>query len=52
VVDKKRDLAYFNAFIRPPLFRRVKSSVKKIIPKKVDEAITPFLSRLQKRIRG
>jgi hypothetical protein len=51
VVNELRDLAYFNAFIRPPLFRRVKSSVKKMIPKKVDEAITPLLSKLQKRMR-
>jgi len=52
VVDEVRDLAYFNAFIRPPLFRRVKSSIKGMLPKKVDNAITPFLSRLQRRLGG
>jgi len=50
VVDKDRDLAYFNAFVRPPLFRRVKSGVKELIPKPVDDAITPFFSKLQKRL--
>ncbi|MCB9163490.1 MAG: nucleotide-diphospho-sugar transferase [Flavobacteriales bacterium] len=49
VVDTVRDLAYFNAFIRPPLFRRVKDSIKGILPEKVDRAITPFFSKLQKR---
>lgn len=52
VVDEERDLAYFNAFIRPPLFRRIKSTVKQMIPKRVDKAITPFLSKLQKRLGG
>lgn len=52
VVDELRDLAYFNTFIRPPLFRRVKSGVKSLLPKPVDEAITPLLSKLQKRIGG
>ena len=52
VVDELRDLAYFNTFIRPPLFRRVKSTVKSLLPKPVDEAITPFLSKLQKRLGG
>ncbi|MBL7954117.1 MAG: nucleotide-diphospho-sugar transferase [Flavobacteriales bacterium] len=52
VVDELRDLAYFNTFIRPPLFRRVKSTVKNLLPKPVDEAITPFLSKLQKRLGG
>lgn len=50
VVDGDRDLSYFNTFIRPPLFRRVKSGVKNLLPRPVDEAITPFLSRLQRRI--
>ncbi|HNR54159.1 MAG TPA: nucleotide-diphospho-sugar transferase [Flavobacteriales bacterium] len=49
VVDMARDLAYFNAFIRPPLFRRVKDSIKGLLPEKVDRAITPFFSKLQKR---
>lgn len=50
LVDAKRDLAYFNAFIRPPLFRRFRSAVKEMLPRKLDTAITPFLSRLQKRL--
>lgn len=52
VVDAPRDLAYFKAYIRPPLFRRVRSSVKGLLPKKVDEAITPIISKIQKRIGG
>lgn len=50
VVDELRDLVYFNTFIRPPLFRRVKSTVKSLLPRQVDEAITPFLSKLQKKL--
>jgi len=30
----------------------VKSSIKGMLPKKVDNAITPFLSRLQRRLGG
>lgn len=51
-VDKERDLAYFNEFIRPPLFRRVRTTVKGFIPERIDTAITPFVSRLLKRLGG
>lgn len=49
-VDPERNLAYFNAYVRPPAYRRFKSRVKKMIPEKVDKAITPFLSKLQRRL--
>jgi hypothetical protein len=51
-VDQARDLAYFNAFIRPPLFRRVRSKIKVFLPQRVNDAITPFLSRLQRKLGG
>jgi hypothetical protein len=50
VVDKDRDLAYFNSFVRPPLFRRVRTSVKGLIPVRIDSAITPFVSRVLRRL--
>ncbi|MCB0769798.1 MAG: hypothetical protein KDC00_05265 [Flavobacteriales bacterium] len=49
-VDTERNLAYFNAYVRPPLFRRFKSTLKGLLPDAVDEAITPFLSKLQRRL--
>ena len=52
VVDKVRDLAYFNAFIRPSFSRRFRSTVKGFLPDRLDAAITPFVSRLLKRLGG
>ncbi|MCC7502587.1 MAG: hypothetical protein IT229_08670 [Flavobacteriales bacterium] len=49
-IDPDRDLAYFNAYIRRPLFRRIKSAVKGLLPGSLDRAITPALSKLQRRL--
>lgn len=50
VVDALRDLAYFERYIQPSLFRKFKDAVKNLLPDKLDEAITPFLSKVQKRL--
>ncbi len=50
VVDEERDMAYFERYIQPSLFRSFKDAVKSILPSKVDEAITPFLSKVQRRL--
>ena len=36
--------------IQPSLFRKLKDAVKNFLPDKLDEAITPFLSKVQKRL--
>jgi hypothetical protein len=50
VVDAERDMAYFERYIQPSLFRSFKDALKSMLPSKVDEAITPFLSRVQRRL--
>lgn len=50
-IDPARDLAYFDAYVRTPLLRRIKSTVRAWIPGSMDKAITPFLSGLQRRLR-
>lgn len=50
LVDVERDLAYFERYIRPTLFRRVKNRIKNLLPEGMDAAITPFFSRLQKHL--
>lgn len=50
LVDKERDLAYFRRFIRTPYFRRFKNNLKSMLPKKVDNAVTPILSKIQRKL--
>lgn len=50
VVDVERDMAYFEQYIQPSLFRSFKDALKSMLPSKVDEAITPFLSKVQRRL--
>lgn len=50
LVDGERDLAYFERYIQPSHYRRFKNTLKEMLPDKVDEAITPFLSRLQRKL--
>lgn len=49
-VDKERDLIYFRRFIRTPYFRRFKNNLKSLLPKKVDNAVTPILSKIQRKL--
>ena len=49
-IDKERDLVYFRRFIRVPYFRRFKNNLKSLLPKKVDNAITPILSIIQRKL--
>jgi hypothetical protein len=50
VVDAARDLGYFNKFVRPNFFRRFRTAVKSLIPTRVDAAITPYVSKILRRI--
>jgi hypothetical protein len=50
VVDEARDLVYFDRFIRTSNFRLFKNAVKRVLPEQVDKAVTPVLSRIQKRL--
>lgn len=50
VVDLNRDLAYFEGYIQPSLYRRFKDAIKGLLPEKLDEAITPFLSKVQRQL--
>ena len=50
MVDRERDLAYFRRFIRTPFFRRFKNNIKSMLPEQVDNAVTPILSRIQRRL--
>ncbi len=49
-VDEARDLAYFDRFIRTSDYRLFKDAVKGLLPAKVDKALTPVLSRIQRTI--
>jgi hypothetical protein len=41
---------YFDRFIRTSNFRLFKNAVKSVLPEQVDKAVTPVLSRIQKRL--
>jgi len=49
-VDPQRNLAYFNTFVRTPAYRRFKNALKSLLPASLNKAITPALSRLQRRL--
>ena len=50
LVDQERDLAYFERYIEPSSFRKFKNSIKSLLPPKIDEAVTPFFSKIQKQL--
>lgn len=50
MVDVPRDRAYFERYVRPPRSRRFRNAVKSLLPRKVDKAVTPFFSRLQRSL--
>lgn len=50
VVDNRRDMAYFEKYILPSQFERFKGLVKGLLPEAVDEAITPFFSKMQRHL--
>ena len=49
-INEKRDATYFKKYILPPAFRRFKNMIKTAIPVSVDEAVTPVLSKIQKKM--
>ncbi len=50
LVDTVRDHEYFKRYVQPTGFQRFKSLVKSVLPEGVDEAVTPFFSRIQKHL--
>lgn len=50
LVDTDRDKKYFMEHVRPSGFRRMKNALKHLLPEKVDQAITPALSKLQDKL--
>lgn len=50
LVDHRRDLAYFEHYIQPTLYQQLKEVVKNILPTRVDEALTPLVSKVQRRL--
>ena len=50
LVDVRRDMAYFERYIRPSLFRKFKNAVKGLLPEKVNDALTPVLSKVQRQL--
>lgn len=50
LVDVQRDMAYFERYIQPTLYQRFKEVVKNLLPAKLDEALTPFVSKVQRRL--
>ena len=50
VCDKERDLEYFQKYIEPSMLRRMKNKLKKALPKEIDQAITPVLGKLQRKL--
>lgn len=49
-VDEERDLQYFQKYVLRPFYRRFKNKIKAALPNKVDEAITPALGKIQKKM--
>lgn len=50
MVDAVRDHQYFKRYILPTAFGRFKNVIKDILPAGLDQAVTPFLSRILRRI--
>jgi hypothetical protein len=50
LVDNRRDLAYFEKYIEPGMLRWIKYLVKRTLPRELDQAITPFLGNLQRKL--
>lgn len=48
LVDIRRDMAYFERYIRTTRFRRFKQGMKKILPDPFDKALTSVLSKAQR----
>ena len=49
-VDPAREMSYFKKYIEPSNFRKLKNLIKNAIPPVLDEAVTPFLSKIQKHM--
>lgn len=50
LVDRARDKEYFTRYVQPSALRRFKTLVKGALPKKVDQALTPILGDLQRKL--
>ncbi len=50
LVDHRRDLAYFERYIQPTQYQQFKDLVKNMLPSRVDEALTPLVSKVQRKL--
>ena len=50
LVDVPRDMAYFERYIQTTQYQKIKEAVKSILPARVDEALTPLVSKVQRRL--
>lgn len=50
LVDHRRDLAYFECYIQPTQYQRLKEVVKNILPGRVNQALIPFVSKVQRKL--
>lgn len=50
LVDAERDKAYFRKYIEPTAFRKFKNAVSDMLPERVNKAITPVLSDVQRKL--
>lgn len=50
LVDHQRDLAYFEQYIQPTQYQRLKEAVKHMLPTRVDQALTPLVSKVQRKL--
>lgn len=50
LVDNERDRYYFKSYIERTAFRKFKDRIKDLLPEAMDDALTPFFSRIQKKV--
>jgi hypothetical protein len=50
LVDRARDLAYFQRYIEPSTYRKLKFLIKGLLPARVDKALTPHIGRIQRKL--
>lgn len=50
LVNTERDMTYFERYILPTQYQRIKEAVKNILPAKVDDVLTPIVSKVQRKL--
>ncbi|MBS1581991.1 MAG: nucleotide-diphospho-sugar transferase [Bacteroidetes bacterium] len=49
-VDREKDLRYFEAFIRPSRYSRIKAGVKELLPDQLVRKVKPLVSGVQRKL--